>query len=76
MSAANDNLSRAVSALFRLQRDSSVAYEMDSQIDGGEWSGPASARLLEGNCEKLARRCGYAEFDALYKAVVARTSSK
>ena len=41
------------------------AAEMDAAFDGGEFSGPAGARALARERDRLARRFGFADADAL-----------
>ena len=72
----NDRLSRAVSAFFKLRRDSMEGEEADRHFDGGEWSGPAHGRMWEENVEALARRFGFFSFDDFHRAVSERTTGK
>lgn len=73
---SRDRLSRAVSAFFKLSRDSEEAARNDALFDAGEWSGPAHGRLFERNAEELAFKFGYNGFDHLHDQVCKRTTGK
>lgn len=69
---------RLILKLARFQREIDAAneranagYEMDSQFDGGEFSGPATMRALKREENALAQRFGFATYEVAMEAASA-----
>lgn len=56
---ANDKLSRAASAVARINREHSEAAEFDAGFDGGEFSGPAHYRAAEQEIRDALQSFGF-----------------
>lgn len=59
-------VSRLVRFLTRVEehhQEIEEIYAFDSQVDGGEFCGPALGRQFERDCNDIARRLGFASAD-------------
>jgi hypothetical protein len=56
---ANDTLSRCASAVLAIKRRQAIGEELDAQFDGGEFSRPAHARILQDELMRCVARFGF-----------------
>jgi prophage maintenance system killer protein len=69
---ANDDLSRALSEINRMTRIQDEAREMDAGFDGGEWSGPAHDDILDSECDRIAKKYGFENYEDLVHLAIHR----
>lgn len=72
---ADDNLSRAASAMRRISDSYAEAYDRDGAFDGGEFSGPALAASEENAVRDALGSLGF-DVESYNKAVEFRTSGR
>lgn len=70
ISLANDRLSRAASAVHRIEADHAYGAELDAGFDAGEWSGPAHWEAEEREVDAALAALGFTR--ATYNAAIAQ----